>query len=74
MRKAKSLEKDSVLQSVLRALGVDKDSALPSLSQAEIEPSDSAICTSRGFTWTALLEAEQASGRVIMELQKKCIV
>ena len=73
MRKAKPLEKGSFLQSVLRALGMDKDSALPSLSKAEIKPSDAVICTSHGSTWTALLEAEQAKGKAIMELQRKPI-
>jgi len=53
---------------------MDKDSALPSLSKAEIKPSDSAIYTRHGSTSTALLEAEQVKGKAIMELQKKPIV
>ncbi len=73
MRKAKPLEKGSFLQSVLRALGMDKDSASPLLPQLETEPSDSSIYLSHGSTRMALLEAEQAKGKVIMELQKKPI-
>jgi hypothetical protein len=52
---------------------MDKDSAPPLLPQLETEPSDSSIYLSHGLTWTALLEAEQAKGKVIMELQKKPI-
>jgi hypothetical protein len=52
---------------------MDKDSASPLLPQLETEPSDSSIYLSHGSARMALLEAELAKGKVIMELQKKPI-
>ena len=71
MRKMKISGKGSFLKSVLRVLGVDRGSALPSLSQAEIEPSVSVSFPSHDLTRNALLKAEQAKTNAIMELRRR---
>ncbi len=74
MRKAKPLGKSSFLRSVLRALGMDTGSRGSALPHTEATPDDSASYARHGLTRAALLEAEEAKGKAIMELQKKVIV
>ena len=71
MRKMKPLGKRSFVKSALRALGMDRSSVSPSLSQAESKPPIPGNLTSHGFTRTALQEAEQAKAKAIMELRRR---
>lgn len=74
MRKVKLSRKESFLKGLIRALGTDKDSALPLPSQAEAKPGVSTSYESHALVRTAWLEAEQAKGKAIMELHRKSTV
>jgi len=69
----KSLGKRSFLRSVLRALGIDKNFASHLPSQAETQPGISASYQSHTSTRTALLEAECAKAKGLIEIQHKTI-
>jgi len=71
MGKMKPSGKGSFLRGLLRALGIDRESALPLPFQAETQPCVSMSYTSHALERTALQEAEQAKAKAIMELQRK---
>lgn len=74
MRKMKSLGKGSLLKSLLRALGMDRGSSSSLLAQAEAQFGVSADFVSYHFQRklkSALLEAEQAKAKAIMELRRQ---
>lgn len=74
MRKMKPLKKGSFLKGLLRALGIDSDSATPLPSQVEPQPSVSMSYTSHTLRQTAWQRAEQAKAKAILELQRKRII
>jgi len=74
MRKIKPLKKESFLKDLLRALGIDRDSATPLLSQAEPQPSVSMSYASHTLRQTAWQEAEEARAKAIIELQRKSTI
>ena len=69
----KPLGKSSFLRSVLRALGIDKSLASQLPSQAETQSGISVSYQSYISTRTALLEAEHAKAKALMEIQRKTI-
>ena len=74
MRKMKPLKKGSFLRSLLRALGIDRDSATPLPFQAELKPSVSMSYASHTLIRTAWQEAEQVKAKAIIELQRKSTI
>jgi hypothetical protein len=69
----KSLGKSSFLRSVLRALGIDKSFALYLSSRQETQSGIPVSYQSYPSTRIALLEAECAKARGLMEIQHKTI-
>jgi len=74
MRKMKPLKKGSFLRGLLRALGIDRDSAIPLPSQAETQPNVSMSHKSHTLRQTAWQEAEHAKAKAIIELQRKSTI
>jgi len=71
MRKIKPSRKGYFLRGLLRALGIDRDSATPLPSQAEPQSGVSKSYTSHTLRQTAWQEAEQAKAKATIELQRK---
>lgn len=76
MRKMKPSGKGSLLRGLLRALGIDRETAsvLPMHSHAETQSGVSMSYTSHPLVQNAWKEVDQAKAKAMMELQRKQIL